>query len=520
MTQKEQTRLQVLNSLLAEHIALDQAAELMGVSPRHTRRILAAYQDKGAAALAHGHRGRRLANAIPEATTSRVVHLARTVYEGANHTHLSELLSEREGVDMGRTTLRRILANAGLSSPRRRRPPKHRVRRQRMPREGMLIQLDGSYHRWLGEDGPQFTILFAVDDATGCVVNALFCDHEDTSSYLLLMQGLLRPFGVPLALYTDRHPVFKHKSEYQPAGTPTQFGRAMEELGVQVIFALSPQAKGRVERTAGTFQDRLITELRLAGATTVAQARAVSKQFLPRFNRRFGVPAQCPEPAFRPLRVDLPLEQVLCFKHRRRVARDNTVKYQGHTLQLLPDPKRRSCAGTVVEVLEGLDNRLSLQHEGRIIASQEAPPSPGTLRSPNGTSSAATIPTPNPELASKPSVRALELLSAKPDQEEDAHAAAIDDPDVAGLLVVASPRKPTFLQQERWKAVQQVKLKGMSIRRMARELGIHRDTVRRYVDAESPPTRRPPVASTMSPSDTIVDQTGDISAEQLDGHLC
>ena len=263
LTQKEQTRLQVLNSLLAEHIALDQAAELMGVSPRHTRRILAAYQERGAAALAHGHRGRRPANAIPEATRSRVVHLARTVYEGANHTHLTELLSEREGVDMGRTTLRRILVNAGLNSPRRRRPPKHRVRRQRMPREGMLIQLDGSYHRWLGEDGPQFTILFAVDDATGCVVNALFCDHEDTSSYLLLMQGLLRRRGVPLALYTDRHPVFKHKSGYQSAGTPTQFGRAMDEMGVQVIFALSPQAKGRVERTAGTFQDRLITELRL-----------------------------------------------------------------------------------------------------------------------------------------------------------------------------------------------------------------------------------------------------------------
>ena len=158
----------------------------------------------------------------------------------------------------------------------------------------------------------KFTILFAVDDATGCVVNALFCDHEDTSSYFLLMQGLLRRRGIALALYTDRHPVFKHKSEYQPAGTPTQFGRAMEELGIQLIFAMSPQAKGRVERTAGIFQDRLITELRLAGATTLEQAKAVLKQFLPRFDRRFGVPTQCPEPAFRPLqRDDLPLEQVI-----------------------------------------------------------------------------------------------------------------------------------------------------------------------------------------------------------------
>ncbi len=163
----------------------------MGVSPRHTRRILADYRKNGAASLAHGHRGRKPANAIPEATRSTVVHLARTVYEGANHSHFSELLAEREGIVIGRTTLRRILVNAGLNSPRRRRPPKHRVRRQRMPREGMLIQLDGGYHRWLGKDGPQFTILFAVDDATGCVVNALFCDHEDTSSYFLLMQVLL-----------------------------------------------------------------------------------------------------------------------------------------------------------------------------------------------------------------------------------------------------------------------------------------------------------------------------------------
>ncbi len=274
-----------------------------------------------------------------------------------------------------------------------------------------------------------------------------------------------------------------------------------------------------MERTAGTFQDRLITELRLAGATTVEQARAVLKQFLPRFNRRFGVPAQCPEPAFRPLQVDLPLEQVLCFKHRRRVARDNTVKYQRHTLQLLPDPKRRSYAGAVVEVLEGLDGRLPVQYEGRIIAAQEAPPSPEILRSANGTSSIAPVPTPDSEHSSEPWATTLEPLNTKTEHEDD-HAAATDDAAVAELYVVPSPRKPTFLQQERWKAVQHAKLKGMSIRRMARELGIHRDTVRRYIDAESPPTRRSSIASTSAPSDTIADQPSDISAEQSDGHLC
>ena len=382
----------------------------------------------------------------------------------------------------------------------------------------MLVQLDGSYHRWLGDDASQFTLLIAVDDATGGVVNALFCDHEDTSSYFRLMQGLLRRFGIPLALYTDRHPVFKHQSEYQPAGTPTQFGRAMEELGIQLIFALSPQAKGRVERTAGTFQDRLVTELRLAGATTMEQARAVLQQFPLRFNRRFRVPPRCPDTAFRTLSPELCLEQVLCFKHRRRVARDNTVKFQRHTLQLLPDPKRRSYAGAVVVVLEGLASRLSVQHEGRIIAAQEAPLSPGFLRSANGTSPSAPIPTSDSEGLAESSAATVDPLSTLPD-EEDNHRAAIDNESVAELYVDRSPRKPAFLRKERWKAVRQAKLKGMSIRGMARELGIHRNTVRKYIDAESPPTRRAPIASTAAPSDTIADQTSDISAEHLDGHL-
>ena len=342
-------------------MTLDQAAKLMGVTTRRTRRILAAYREKGAASLAHGHRGRRPAHATPDAVVAGVVHLARTRYAGANHTHLSELLSERDGIDIGRTTLRRILVNAGLSSPRRRRPPKRRIRRQRMPREGMLIQVDGSHHPWLGDQAPPFTLLIAVDDATGTVVDALFCEQEDSRNYFLLIHGLVQRCGIPVALYTDRHAVFRHTPGAGLPGMPTQFSRAMGELGIQMIFARSPQAKGRVERTAGTFQDRLVTELRLAGGSGIGAANRVLEQFLPRFNRRFGVPQQHPEPAFRPLDPELCLEQVLCFKHRRRVARNNTVRFQLHTLQLLPGPERPSYAGATVEVLEGLDRRLSVR---------------------------------------------------------------------------------------------------------------------------------------------------------------
>ena len=192
-----------------------------------------------------------------------------------------------------------------------------------------------------------------MDDATGSVVDALFCRQEDSHNYFLLMQNLLRRRGIPLTLYTDRHAVFKYTPGSGSTGTSTQFGRAMAELGIQMIFALSPQAKGRVERAAGTFQDRLITELRLAGATTIEQAKAVLKQFLPRYNRRFQVPAQCPDPAFRPLPPDLRLGQVLCFKHKRRVARDNTVQFQRHTLQLLPDRQRRSYACPASTIFAG-----------------------------------------------------------------------------------------------------------------------------------------------------------------------
>ena len=346
MTQREQGRLQVLNSLLAEHTTLDQATALMGVSPRHTRRILAAYQENGAASLAHGHRGRRPSNATPDAVATAVVHLARTRYAGANHTHLSELLSEREGIDIGRTTLRRILVNAGLISPRLRRPPKHRVRLPRMPREGILLRMDGSHHPWLGNRAPPFTLLIAVDDATGTVVDTLFCEKEDARSYFLLIRGLLQRCGIPVALYTDRHGVFRHIAGPGLTGTSTQFSRAMDELGIQMIFALSPQAKGRVERTAETFQDRLATELHLTGASSIGEANSLLEQFLPRLNRRFRVPPQYPEPAFRAVDPELCLEQILCLKHRRKVAKDNTVRFQLHTLQLLPGRVRPSYAGT------------------------------------------------------------------------------------------------------------------------------------------------------------------------------
>ena len=496
LSQREQARLQVLNNLLAGYMTTEQAATLMGVSTRHTRRILAAYREKGAAAIAHGNRGRRPANATPSTLAIEAVRLARTRYAGVNHTHLSELLREREGIDIGRDTLRTILTNAGVNSPRRRRPPKHRVRRQRMPREGMLIQVDGSYHRWLGKDGPQFTLLLAIDDATGTVVNALFCDLENTHSYFSLLDGLIRRCGIPLALYADRHAVFKYTPPSEAAGAPTQFSRVMDELGVQLIFAQSPQAKGRVERAAGTFQDRLVSEFRLAGASTIDDANRVLEDFLPRFNGRFKVPARESEVAYRAVAEGVYPEKILCFKYRRRVARDNTVRYRWRTLQLLPGTDRPSYAGAAVCVLEGLDDSLAVQHEGRDIPSQEAPPRPSVLRGFAGRTTHSPIVHQSANgLDSKWAAR-LATPDANHDAEQPVANSGRNGTGRVRKTMTPRRRKPTPLQTARWKAVQKAKRRGLSMRGIARELGIHRDTVKKYMNAEKPPTSPGRSAST------------------------
>ena len=388
LTEKEQTRLQVVTGVVGREWTVAEAAEVLGVTERHAWRILAGYKARGVAAIAHGNRGRVPRNATPSVLQAQIVALARERYAGFNHTHLTELLTEREEIGLSRSTVRRILTAAGLPSHGHRQPRQHRCRRQRMPQEGMLVQIDGSLHQWLGEDGPWLTLLLAVDDATGTVPHALFREQEDTEGYLRLLRGIIASRGIPLAVYSDRHSIFCYsKRGNEPGegsvidrGKPTQFGRAMQELGITQVFARSPEAKGRVERANGTFQDRLVAELRLAGAHTLAEANCVLETFLPRYNSRFGVPAAHPESAYRTLEQGADVDGSLCFKERRRVGRDNTVQYHGQTLQLFPGKVRRSYARTRIEVQERLDGRLVAFYKGEILTPQEAPPLATTLR--------------------------------------------------------------------------------------------------------------------------------------------
>lgn len=392
LNSREQARLQVLNQVLEGQSSVVQAAGLLALSERHVWRLLAAYRREGAATLAHGNRGRKPARAVRTETKERVWELAQGTYAGLNHCHLTEVLKEREGIHLSRSTLRRILLANGVRSPRRRRPPKHRSRRERYPQEGMLLQIDGSKHDWLGGRGPHLTLVGAIDDATGTVPYALFREQEDAQGYFLLLQGILQGKGLPLALYSDRHSIFqvnpkqRETLQEQLSGKRplTQFGRALDELGIHPIFALSPQAKGRIERLWGTLQDRLVSELRLAaGASTLEEANRVLWAYLPRFNSRFGVPAAKEGLAYRKPEPTRCLEEVLCFKYQRTVAADNTVSFGRHTLQLIPEG-RLSYTHARVEVQERLDGSLVVVYQGQVVATREAPPHAVTLRARTG----------------------------------------------------------------------------------------------------------------------------------------
>jgi len=391
LNEREQKRVLVLNQVIAGRMTAEEAAELLGLSERQVWRILAAYRKEGAAALVHANRGRKPVNALELGLRDRVLELGKTKYAGFNHQHLTEMLNDDEKIAIKRGSVRRILLEGGMASPRKRRPPKHRSRRERYPKEGMLLQADGSRHDWLEGRGPYLTLVAAIDDATGTVPYGLFREQEDAHGYFLLLRHIVLTKGCPVALYRDRHGIFEPLSkqplslEEQLAGRrePTQFGRLLEELEITSIGARSPQAKGRIERLWGTFQDRLVAELRLAHVNSLEEANQFLPGFLARYNRRFAVPAAEAGSAYRPLPPGFNPDTVFCFKYRRVVAADNTVRLEEHRLQLLPSKERASYARARVEVQERLDGSLAVYHEGRLVASKPAPLEAPVLRARN-----------------------------------------------------------------------------------------------------------------------------------------
>jgi len=388
LTPEEGRRVHVRTLLEGKRISVGQAAKGLGLTPRQVRRLRVRLREAGPAALIHGNRGRRSDCRLPEALTTQILTLARGRYAGLNDVHLTEKLTTVEGLVVSRATVQRVLRAAGLRSPRRRRPPRHRSRRPRKAQAGLLLQLDGSPCAWFGPTQPPCSLLAAIDDATGAVLAATFRAQEDAAGYLMLLRTLGMTVGLPAAVYTDAHGIFVRNDahwtlaeELQGHQDPTQVGRALQALGIHHLVAESPQAKGRIERLWNTLQDRLVAELRLAGSTTMAAGNAfLVATFLPAFNAQFAVPPAVAASAYRPVPRGCDLDRVCAFHYSRQVALDNTVRVATVILQLAPGPHRRSYARAQAEVVQCLDGSWRVYLGDRLITTTPAPPDPGQLR--------------------------------------------------------------------------------------------------------------------------------------------
>ncbi len=343
--------------------------------------MLGRFGARGVDGVVHGNRGRASPRRLPAATRERIVELAKGRYRGVNDSHFAELLATDEAIVIGRSSLQRLLRRSGVGSTRRRRAPKYRSRRERMPQAGLLVQIDGSPHDWLEGRGSRLTLVGAIDDATGVIVAATFTPAEDGRAYLTILARLCRDHGVPAAVYRDRSGIFAPTRPGGPLGDAgAQVGRAFAELGIKSVAAASPQAKGRIERLWGTCQDRLVSELRLAGATDLVSATAVLTRFIERFNAQFSVPPVIEAPAWRPAPPARELERICAFRWRRVVGNDNTVRVEGAVLQLPPTHGGRGLAGRRVEVELRLDGRLLVVDRGRTLLVVPASPDPDDLR--------------------------------------------------------------------------------------------------------------------------------------------
>jgi transposase len=366
LSQRELQRVKVIENAVAGHITVAEAARLLGLSARQVKRLKRRFVPDEVDWVRHGNRGQTKPWRIAERIRTKVLNLAAGKYAGFNDSHLTEKLQGVEKMELSREAVRRILRGAGRPSPQKRRPPRYRARRERRPRKGMMALTDASREMWLEERGPALTLIGFQDDATSEVLAARFqLECEDTVGYLRVLRAMVEEHGIPLSLYRDRHSAFQrndnHWSEEELlAGRQslTHLGQVMEDLGIEQIAALTPQAKGRIERLWKTFQDRLGSELRLAKAKTVEQANVVLARFVQEHNRRFAKAAREAGNDFRALDKRVNRERLFSLRYERTVGHDHTVSFGARIIQLPAAAGQQGYAGKKVEVSHQLNGEL------------------------------------------------------------------------------------------------------------------------------------------------------------------
>jgi len=382
MSQKERQRYHLLEMVIGGKITLKETDKQMGVSYRQAKRLKKKLISEGAEGLIHGNRGRPSPRALSHELAETILDLSLTKYTNFNDTHFTEKLGEEEGITVSRDTVRRLRRTNGIKPKRRRRAKRHFKRRTRSPQEGMMVLWDGSPHRWFGKDTSPCCLMAAIDDATGRLLDAFFLPYECSFGYLKLLEHVVNQYGIPASIYQDRHSTLKRNDdnwtlEEQLRGEqdPTQVGGALKSLGITPIFALTPQAKGRVERLFGVLQDRLIAEMGLRNITEMAVANMfLTNHFIADYNRRFAIDPEVSQPAWRKVSRNVDIKRIISFRYQAVVGNDNTVRLGGIVIDIPEGPHKRGYAKAKVEVRQLLDGSWRVYYKDKLIAQTDPTP--------------------------------------------------------------------------------------------------------------------------------------------------
>lgn len=353
MSNKELSRVEVMGRLRSRSLGQREAAAILGISIRQIKRLWKLYKLKGAKGLISKKRGARSNHQLPEALKQVALHLILGKYADFGPTLAHEKLTEVEGVKLSIGSVRNLMITHEIWISKRIKRKRIFQMRKRRLRDGELVQVDGSEHAWFEQRGPKCTLLVYIDDATSNLKELKFVGSESRFSYFSATENYLKRHGRPLAFYSDKHGVFRVNKQGALSGTGvTQFGRAMKELDIKLIYANTPQAKGRVERSNRILQDRLVKELRLQNISTIEEANDFSPTFIEEYNRRFAVAPQNPTNAHRPLLKTHDLEQIFTIKEERHLSKNLTLQYKNVIYQIISDRQSYALRGAKVIVTE------------------------------------------------------------------------------------------------------------------------------------------------------------------------
>jgi hypothetical protein len=335
MSAKELNRLEVMQRLSRKHMSQKEAGRILDLSVRQIKRLLRVYRETGAVGLVSKHRGRKGNNCLPEEVKKRALNLLKTKYRGFGPTLAHEKLVEKEKLKLSDESVRQLMIAEDLWKPRKAKKVVTHQLRERRACFGELVQIDGSPHDWFEGRAEPCVLLVFIDDATGQVVQLRFVESESFFSYCQAAEGYFRQFGKPVAFYSDKNSIFRvNQPSVGSHDDLTQFGRAMQELEIQIICANTPQAKGRVERVNQTLQDRLVKEMRLRGISSMTDGNAYLPEFMADLNQRFAVDPRSTVNAHRPLTAKDNLARILTWQETRTLSKNLTLQFEKIVYQI------------------------------------------------------------------------------------------------------------------------------------------------------------------------------------------